>query len=152
TAGTGVYTNNKNIFETVLDLIATPDIAFLLLSLGGLALLTEIFHPSFIAGVFGIISLLMAYFSLGALPTNWAGAGLILFAFVLFGLEVFVHGFGVLGIGGIVSLVLGGIILTGSKETPGLEVSRVLIITLTIPIALFAIFALGAIARMRRYQ
>jgi len=152
TGDAAVYTNNKNIFETVLDLIATPDIAFLLLSLGGLALLTEIFHPSFIAGVFGIIALLMAYFSLGALPTNWAGAGLILFAFVLFGLEVFVHGFGVLGVGGIVSLVLGGIILTGSKETPGLEVSRVLIFALTIPIAIFAIFALGAIARMRRYQ
>ena len=124
TAGVAVYNNNKNLFETILDLIATPDLAFLLLTLGGLALLTEVFHPSFFAGVLGVISLIMAYFSLGALPTNWAGAGLVLFAFVLFGTEIFVHGFGVLGAGGIISLILGGIILTGSSETPGLEVSR----------------------------
>jgi len=150
TAGLSTYENNRNIFKTILDLIATPDIAFLLLSLGGLALLTEIFHASLVAGIFGIISLCLAYFSLGALPTNWAGVALILFAFILFGAEIFASGFGALGIGGIISLILGGLILTGSRETPGLEVNRWLIIGVSVPIGAFFMFVLAALVRIRR--
>ena len=51
--------------------------AALLFNLGALALLTEIIHPSFFAGIFGIISLVFAYFALGSLETNWAGAALV---------------------------------------------------------------------------
>ena len=71
------HENNPNIFEELLYVIADPNIAFLLLSLGGLALVVEMFHPSGLTGIFGAIALVLAFFALGSLPTNWAGVALI---------------------------------------------------------------------------
>jgi membrane-bound serine protease (ClpP class) len=149
TAGARVYENDKNFFETLLDLIATPDIAFLLLTLGSTFLLIEVFHPNVIGGVIGVICLVLAFFALGSLPTNWAGVALILFGFILLGAEIFVAGFGVLGIGGIISLLFGGLILTGSSET-GFQVSRWLVIGLGAVVGVFAVFVVGALVRARR--
>jgi membrane-bound serine protease (ClpP class) len=149
TANAPVLMNDPNLFETVLDLIADPNIAFLLLSLGGLALVSEIFHPTFFAGIFGVIALIMAYFSLGALPTNWAGVALIAFGFVLLTAEIFVTGFGVLGIGGVIALMLGGLILTSSSET-GLQVSRWLVFGMATAIGAFLILFVGSLVRLRR--
>jgi membrane-bound serine protease (ClpP class) len=149
TSGSSVYMNNKNLFETVLDVIATPDIAFLLLSLGSTFLLIEVFHPNVIGGVVGIICLMLAFFALGSLPTNYVGVALVLFGFVLLGAEVFVAGFGVLGIGGIVSVLLGGLVLMSSNEA-GLQVSRWLVIGFGATVGAFIIFLIGAIVKARR--
>ena len=149
TAGAETIENGPNFFEKLLYQIANPNIAYLLLSLGGLALVSEIFHPTFVAGIFGIIALALAYFSLGALPTNWAGVGLILFGFALITAEIFVAGFGALGIGGVVALLLGGLILTSSNEA-GLAVSRWLILGMTGMIAAFLLLFIGSIVRLRR--
>ena len=127
TAGAETVENNTNLFEEVLDFIATPDIAFLLLSLGGLALIIEILTPGFGIGVFGVIALILAFFALGALPTNEAGVALIIFGLILILAEVFASGFGIFGIGGIACLVFGGLFLTGSSEV-GFQVSRWLVI------------------------
>ncbi len=121
-----VLENDTNFFEDLLYVIADPNIAFLLISLGGLALVAEIFTTNGVTGIFGVIALVLAFFSLGSLPTNWAGVGLITFGFALLVGEIFVAGFGVLGIGGILAIAFGGIILTGSSET-GFQVSRWLI-------------------------
>ncbi len=121
-----VYENDTNFFEDLLYVIADPNIAFLLISLGGLALVAEIFSTNGVTGIFGVIALVLAFFSLGSLPTNWAGVGLIAFGFALLIAEIFVSGFGVLGIGGIIAVAFGGIILTGSSET-GFQVSRWLV-------------------------
>ena len=100
----------------------------LLLSLGGLGLLIELLNPGmFFPGVFGAISLILAFFVLGTLPVNWAGVALILLAFVLLAAEFLVAAFGALGIGGIVSLIAGGLLLTTS-DNPDFEVSRWLVI------------------------
>ncbi len=127
TKGAATLENGTNIFEDLLVIIASPDIAFLLLSLGGLALLIELLTPGFGVGIFGVVALVLAYFSLGALPTNWAGVGLIALGLGLLLAEVFISGFGVFGIGGIVSLVIGGLILTGGNEA-GFQVSRWLVV------------------------
>ncbi len=121
-----VFDNDTNFFEDLLNVIADPNIAFLLISLGGLALVAEIFTTNGVTGIFGVIALVLAFFSLGSLPTNWAGVGLIGFGFALLIGEIFVSGFGVLGIGGIIAVAFGGLILTGSSET-GFQVSRWLI-------------------------
>jgi len=149
TGGAPLYTNNPNLFETVLDLIATPDIAFLLLSLGSLFLLVEVFHPNILGGVVGVICLLLAFFALGALPTNWVGVALVLFGFILIGSEIFVAGFGVLGIGGVIALIVGGWILMGTGNA-AVHVSRWLVIGLGVTIGAFALLFIGALVKARR--
>ncbi len=116
TQGAQVAHNDMTFIEKFLDLIANPNIAFLLLSLGSLALFIEIIHPGAIfPGVFGVISLLLAFFALSVIPFNWAGVALIMLAFILFGLELFITSHGVLGVGGAVALIFGGFILTSGN-------------------------------------
>ena len=127
TADSRVVYNNTNFIEDFLNIIANPNIAFLLLSLGSLGIFIELVNPGTIfAGVFGVISLLLGFFALSVLPFNWAGVALILFAFILFGLELFITSHGILGIGGAIALVLGGLILT-SDNPPEFQVSRWLV-------------------------
>jgi membrane-bound serine protease (ClpP class) len=141
--------NNTNFIEDFLNIIADPNIAFLLLSLGSLAIFIEIVNPGAIfPGTFGVISLLLGFFALSVLPFNWAGVALILFAFILFGLEMFVPSGGVLGIGGAVALVLGGLILT-SDNPPDFQVSRWLIVSLALVLAVFTMFIAVNILRIR---
>jgi membrane-bound serine protease (ClpP class) len=127
TAGAAITEDNVNVFEQLLYYIADPNVAFLLLSLGGLALVLELFTPGFGISIFGIIALVLAYFSLGSLPTNWAGVGLILLGIALMAAELHAPGFGALGAGGIAALIVGGLILTGSGNG-GEHVSRFLVI------------------------
>jgi membrane-bound serine protease (ClpP class) len=149
TADVPVHENNANLFEELLYIIADPNVAFLLLSLGGLALVFEVIHPSGLTGIFGAIALVLAFFALGSLPTNWAGVVLITFGFLLIGVEILVPGFGAFGIGGIIALLLGGLILTGSSET-GFQVSRWLVIGLTATIGVLTLGLLGLLVKARR--
>ncbi len=145
-----VVYNDRNFVEDLLDVIANPNIAFLLLSLGSLALFIEIINPGHIfPGVFGVISLLLGFFALSVLPFNWVGVALILFAFVLFGLEMFITSHGILGIGAAISLVFGGILLT-SDNPPGFQVSPWLVFALAAALALFVLFVVVNIVRIRR--
>ena len=141
--------NNRTFIENFLDLIANPNIAFLLLSLGSLALFIEIIHPGGIfPGVFGVISLLLAFFALSVIPFNWAGVALILVAFILFGLELFVVSHGVLGIGGAVALVFGGLILT-SGNPEQYQVSPWVVFTLAGTLGSLVIFVFVQVVRIR---
>ncbi|MFB0559040.1 MAG: nodulation protein NfeD, partial [Dehalococcoidales bacterium] len=98
--------------EGFLFAISDPNIAYLLLSLAMLGIMVEIFNPGLIfPGVVGAISLLLAFFSLGVLPVNWAGVLLIALAFGLFIAEVLTTTFGLFTAGGVVSLVIGSLIL-----------------------------------------
>ena len=100
--------------ERFVDFISNPNIAFLLLTLGSLGLVFEMLTPGAIGpGVVGIICLGLGFLALGNLPFNWAGVAFIILAIVLAALEIFVSGFGALGIGAAVSLVLGGLLLFG---------------------------------------
>ena len=100
--------------ERFVDFISNPNIAFLLLSLGSLGLVFEMLTPGAIGpGVAGVICLGLGFLALGNLPFNWAGVAFIILAVVLAALEIFVSGFGALGIGAAVSLVLGGLLLFG---------------------------------------
>ena len=91
----------QTALEGFLDVIANPNLAFLLLTIGGVGLLVEFLTPGFIGpGVIGGIALGLAVLGMGHLPVNWVGVALILFAMVLFYLEVQVTGIGIFGIGG----------------------------------------------------
>ena len=100
--------------ERFVDFISNPNIAFLLLTLGSMGLIIEMLTPGAIGpGVAGIICLGLGFLALGNLPFNWAGVAFILLAVVLAALEIFVSGFGALGVGAAVSLVVGGLLLFG---------------------------------------
>jgi membrane-bound serine protease (ClpP class) len=130
--------------------LANPNIVFLLLSLGSLAIFIEIIHPGAIfPGVFGVISLLFAFAALSVLPFNWAGVALIMVAFVLFGLELYVTSGGVLGIGGVVALILGGSMLT-SGNPPELTVSPWLVWGTAAVFGGLVLFVLVNVFRIRR--
>ena len=115
---------NYSLSESILDVIADPNIAFILINIGGLLLIVEAFSPGLVGpGVFGVIMLIVGFFALGPLDTNPAGIALLVLAFILIVAEVFVAGFGFLGIGGIVALIMGGLILIGDPEIDAEEVS-----------------------------
>ena len=142
--------NDMTFIERVLLVLSDPNIAFLLLSLGGLGLLIELFNPGLFApGVFGIIALILAFFVLGTLPVNWAGVALIALAFALFAAEIFVTGFGALGIGGAIALIAGGMLLTTS-DNPEFQVSRWLVVATGVLTAVFFFTVATAIIRTRR--
>jgi membrane-bound serine protease (ClpP class) len=110
-------------FQRILAILADPTIAFLLLSLGGLGIYFELMNPGAIfPGVFGAIALVLAFFGLSVLPFSYAGVALILLSLAFFIAEIKVQSFGLLTIGGVVSLVLGAMLLIKSPE-PAMQVS-----------------------------
>ncbi|HYA28594.1 MAG TPA: NfeD family protein, partial [Acidobacteriota bacterium] len=105
-----------NLKQKVINAIADPNIAYLLMMAGILGLYMEFAHPGVIfPGVAGTICLLLAFASLQLLPINYTGLALILLGVALLVAEAFVPSFGVLGVGGIISLGLGSLLLF---ETP----------------------------------
>ena len=142
--------NGMNPVERLLHVISDPNIAYILLSLATIGLITEISNPGLIfPGVIGGISLFMAFYSLGVLNAYWAGVLLIFLAIGLFVAEVFTQAFGILTAGGITSLVIGSLILF-SHSSPEMQVNRGLIAGVTILIAAFIIFIVGAVVRGQR--
>jgi len=91
----------------------------------------------------------MAFYSLGVLNAYWAGLFLILLAFGLFVAEVFTPTFGILTAGGVVSLIIGSLVLF-SNSSPAMQVNRGLIAVVTILIAAFIAFIVGAVVRGQR--
>jgi membrane-bound serine protease (ClpP class) len=143
-----IYMNNV---EGFLYAISDPNIAYLLLSLAMLGIMAEISNPGLIfPGVLGAIALLLAFFSLGMLPVNYAGVLLIVLAFGLFIAEVFTTSFGLLTAGGITSLVLGSLILF--KGGPLFQVNPWLIASLTVVIAGLVILIIYRVISVHRKQ
>jgi membrane-bound serine protease (ClpP class) len=150
TASYNININQMSPVERFLHTISDPNIAYILLSLATIGLITEISNPGMIfPGVFGGISLFLAFYSLGVLNANWAGVLLILLAFGLFVAELFTPAFGILTAGGLVSLIIGSLILF-SGTSPRIEVNRGLIAAVTIFVGAFVVFVIGAIVRGQR--
>ena len=102
----------KNFLENFLEFISDPNVSFILFSIGGLGIVIELFSPGLIApGVVGVIALLLAFLAFGNLPVNYAGVAFILVAIALVALEIVVAGWGILGVGAIVSFIIGGMLL-----------------------------------------
>lgn len=141
--------DNMNRIEDFLQTISDPNIAFILLTLATIGLITEVTNPGLIfPGVVGAVSLVLAFYSLGVLNAYWGGILLILLAMGLFVTEFFTTSFGLLTAGGIASMVIGSLILF--SYSPGIEVNRGLIAGVSVAIGAFAIFVIGAIIRSQR--
>ncbi len=143
---------DKTFSEAILDVITSPNIVFILFSLGTLGLAIELYNPgAILPGIVGGICIIVALLGMQALPINYAGLALIILAIILFLLEIKVTSYGMLTIGGIIALILGGLMLIDSPE-PTLQVSKSIIITVSLCVAAFLVFAVGFVVKSRRKQ
>lgn len=136
---------DMNFTEKLLTIISEPNLMYVLLLLGIFGVLFEFFNPgAILPGVIGGISLILAFYSMSALPINYAGLALILFAIVLFVLEIKIVSHGILAIGGVVALLLGSLMLI--RTGPGIEYARIslsVIIFSVIITTAFFLFVVG---------
>jgi len=126
--------------QHILAYLMDPNIAFILLAVGALALYAEFNHPGAVApGTVGIVFILLAIFALNLLPTRFAAIGLIIAAFVLFTLEAKFAAHGVLALGGIVTLTLGGLLLVDAP-IPEMRVHLSTALAVSLPLGLITVF------------
>jgi membrane-bound serine protease (ClpP class) len=136
--------------EQLLGYLMDPNIAFILLAIGALALYAEFNHPgAVVPGTVGIVFILIAAFALNLLPTRFAALGLILAAFALFAAEAKFASHGVLTIGGITLLTLGGLLLVDSP-IPEMRVHLLTALAVSIPLGLITAFLMTMAVKARR--
>jgi membrane-bound serine protease (ClpP class) len=136
--------------EQILDYLMDPDIIFVLLAIGLLALYAEFNHPgAVVPGTVGVVFILIAVFALNLLPTRFAALGLILAAFALFAAEAKFATHGVLTIGGIALLTLGGLLLIDSP-IPEMRVHLLTALAVSIPLGLITAFLMSIALKARR--
>jgi membrane-bound serine protease (ClpP class) len=140
TAGASIEPVPMTLRQQILSAVAHPNIAYLLLSLGMLGLTIELWTPgAVIPGVVGGLSLLLATFALRLLPVNYAGLLLMLFGLLLLVLEIKVTSYGVLTLGGVISLLFGSLILMNGPS-PELQLSLRLVLPVAAGFVLIAVF------------
>jgi len=127
--------------------ISNPNLAYILLMIGLLGLYFEFAHPgAILPGVLGGICLLLAIFAFQILPINYVGLMLILLAIVLFVLEVKVHSFGALTIGGVAAMIIGSVMLINSP-VPEMRPSLRFILPVALAISLILVFLVYLVVR-----
>jgi membrane-bound serine protease (ClpP class) len=148
--GQPVRNYEMTLKQRILAFIMDPNIAFILLAIGALALYAEFNHPgAVLPGTVGLIFILLAAFALNFLPTRFAALALILVSFVLFALEAKFATHGVLGIGGIVTLTLGALLLVDAP-IPEMRVRLVTALAVSIPLGMITVFLMSIALKARR--
>jgi membrane-bound serine protease (ClpP class) len=150
----GAVLNEKKMGtrQKILSALSDPNIAYILLLIGLAGLYFEFSTPGVILpGVIGGISLIMAFFAMQTLPVNYAGVALIIFGIILFIAEIKVISHGILTIGGIVSLVIGSLMLFQAPD-PALRISWSVMIPAVTIVSLFfvAVIAIAVKAQLRQ--
>jgi len=136
--------------ERILDTLMEPDVAFLLLAIGALALYVEFNHPgAVIPGTVGVVFILVAAFALNLLPTRFAALVLILGAFGFFAAEAKFATHGILTIAGIALLTLGGLLLVDSP-IPEMRVHLATALAVSIPLGAITAFLMTIALKARR--
>ena len=141
---------NMTLKQRILAYIMDPNVAFILLAIGALALYAEFNHPgAVIPGTVGVVFILLAAFALNLLPVRFASLFLIIGAFALFALEAKFATHGVLTIGGIALLVIGGLLLVDGP-IPEMRVHLVTALAVSIPLGIITAFLMSIAVRARR--
>jgi membrane-bound serine protease (ClpP class) len=147
--------NNKKMGtrQGILSAISDPNIAYILLLIGLAGLYFELSTPgAILPGVIGGISLLLAFFGLSTLPVNYTGILMIIFGVILFIAEIKVMSHGILTVGGVISLIMGSLLLFDTKD-PALRISlQVLVPAILVASCFFiAVIWLAVKAQMRKH-
>jgi membrane-bound serine protease (ClpP class) len=150
TAGASVERVELSLWKRILDTLIDPNIIALLLSLGALGIVVELWNPGLIfPGTVGGISLILGLFGLSVLPISWAGVLLMLLAAGFFAAEPFVISHGALALAGAVSFVLGSLLLF-DPAGPAYQVSLPVALAIAGTIAAFMVFAMAKVVQVRR--
>ncbi|KPJ48372.1 serine protease, partial [candidate division TA06 bacterium DG_26] len=150
TAGAPVNRIEMGFRDRLLSRISDPNVAYILMLLGIFGLFFELQSPgTILPGVVGVICLVLAFFAFQTLPINYAGLILIVFGVILFVLESQITSYGLLTVGGVISMLLGSFMLV--RVTPPVwKISWKVIIPSVVVTALFFLFAIGMAIRAQR--
>jgi membrane-bound serine protease (ClpP class) len=149
-SGQPIVPFDMTLKERILGYLMDPNVSFILLAIGALALYAEFNHPgAVIPGTVGVVFILIAAFALNLLPTRFAALVLILGAFALFAAEAKFASHGVLTVGGITLLTLGGLLLVDSP-IPEMRVHLLTALAVSIPLGLITAFLMSIALRARR--
>jgi membrane-bound serine protease (ClpP class) len=152
TAGATIEELEMSPIQKLLATIAHPNIAYILMTLGGLGLYFELSNPgAILPGVIGAICLVLAFFALSVLPVNYAGIALILLAALFFIAEIKVTSYGLLTLAGLGSLVLGSLMLFKSAD-PALRVGLDVILAVVIFTGVVVSFLMTMVIRAHKRQ
>jgi len=147
--GQAVQPYGLTLKEHILAYLMDPNIAFILLAVGALALYAEFNHPgAVVPGTVGVIFILLAAFALNLLPVRFAAIVLIFASFILFALEAKFATHGVLAIGGIVTLTLGGLLLVDAP-IPEMRVHLLTALAVSVPLGLITVFLMSIALKAR---
>ncbi|MCC2643064.1 MAG: nfeD [Nitrospira sp.] len=151
TAGATVREFPMGLRLEFLKTLSDPNIAYVLMTLGTVGLIAELYNPgALLPGIVGAISLILAFYSLQQLPVNYAGVLLFLLGIVLLILEATVTSFGLLAIGGIISMILGSVMLI-KTDVEFLQISWSVILPVVGLAAAFSFLMVGmGVKAMRR--
>ena len=151
TAGAAVREFPMGLRLELLKTLSDPNIAYLLMTIGTIGLIAELYNPgAILPGIVGAISLILAFYSFQSLPVNYAGVLLFLLGIVFFILEASVTSYGLLAIGGVVSMLLGSVMLI-KTEVEFLQISWSVILPVVALVAAFSLFIVGmGVRAMRR--
>jgi len=134
-----------------LKALSDPNIAYLLMTIGTIGIIAELYNPgALLPGIVGAISLILAFYSFQSLPVNYAGVLLFLLGIVFFVLEASITSYGLLGLGGVISMLLGSVMLI-KTDVEFLRISWTVILPVVGLAALFSLFIVGmGVRAMRR--
>lgn len=135
----------------LLKALSDPNIAYLLMTIGTIGILAELYNPgAILPGIVGAISLILAFYSLQSLPINYAGVLLLILGIVFFVLEATVTSYGLLALGGVAAMIFGSLMLIKS-DAEFFQISWAVIIPVVITSASVSLFLIGmGVRAMRR--
>lgn len=148
--GSPILEHEMTAAEKFLRFIGDPNVSYLLMALGGLGIYAELSAPGLgLPGILGGISLILAFISFSTLPVNYGAVALLVLGLILFVAEIYVTSYGVLTIGGIVSLLVGALLLM-DPSTGDLRLSLAVVLPTIAAIGLISAFVGAAMVRARK--
>jgi len=149
-AGKPIHPFEMTLKQHILAFMMNPNIAFIIFSIGMMALYAEFNQPgTVVPGAVGLVLVLLSIFAFNLLPTRLTAVVLIMTAFVLFALEIKFATHGALGLGGIVIMVIGALLLVDGP-IPEMRVKLVTALSVSIPFALISMFLMAIALKARR--
>ena len=150
TANAEVENVEMSLWKRILDTLIDPNIVALMLSLGALGIVVELWNPGMIfPGTFGAICLILGLYGVSVLPVSAAGLLLLLLAAAFFAAEPFVVSHGALALAGAVCFVFGALLLF-DPAGPGYQVSLPVAVSIAATVGLFTVFAMSKVVQVRR--
>lgn len=136
-----------NLLQRLLHAVSTPDVAYLLLLIGMFGIIFELYNPGIgLAGIIGALALLLGFYALSVLPTNWTAVLFIVLAVVFLVVDLHTAGLGAWTVGGIAGLIIGALLLFSGDA---LDVSIGAIVAGVVGSLLFFISVMTAALRVR---